>query len=566
MMISLNGHGLAAAAGARSIAAPQGAPIRVLGTRARGALEWLMNRFPAWLCLLLLAACTPQPETAAPAAANPPPAKGVQWVNVKDTADVEAAFAAARASGRPVFLYWGAVWCPPCNQVKSTIFTRGDFIAQSRHFVPVYLDGDAPSAQKLGQRFRVSGYPTMILLRADGAEVTRLAGAVEPSKYLQLLAHGLSGGQTARQALESALRGERLPAEDWRLLAYYAWETDEQQLVPRRDAAATLERLARACPAENREASARLALQAIAAAAANAGMGRNPGGIQRAAALARARSVIAAPELVRAHFDLVTGQADDIVGYATAPKSGERSQLVAAWNEALDRLAADASLPRAGRVWTVSARVALFRLGAKDTPLPATLLQQVREAVARAERATTDVNERQSVINSAGYALAQAGLLEESDALLRAELKRSHSPYYHMLGLASNAKKRGDAAAAIDWARQAFETAQGQATRVQWGGSYVAYLIELAPADAARIESAAQRVIAELDQAPDAFFARNRSVLERMHGRLAKWNRDGRNDAVLARLRQRLGATCGKLPAGDADRTACETLFARAQT
>ncbi len=522
-----------------------------------------MNRLPAWLCLLVLAACSRQPETAAPAAVQPPAAKGVQWVSVKEATDVEAAFAAARASGRPVFLYWGAVWCPPCNQVKSTIFTRGDFIEQSRHFVPVYLDGDVPSAQKLGKRFRVSGYPTMILLRADGAEVTRLAGAVDPSKYLQLLTHGLSGGQTARQALESALHGERLPAEDWRLLAYYSWETDEQQLVPRKEAAATLERLARACPAENREASARLALQAIAAAAADAGKRQTRGGIKPAEALARARSVIAVPELVRAHFDIVTGQADDIVGYATAPKSGARAQLAAAWIKALERLAADASLPQAGRVWTVSARVALFRLDAKDLPLPAGLQQQVREAVERADRATTDVNERQSVINSASHALAQAGLLEESDALLRAELKRSHSPYYHMLGLASNARKRGDAAAAIDWARQAFETAQGPATRVQWGGSYLAYLIELAPADAARIEFAAQRVLAELDQAPDAFFARNRSVLERMHGRLARWNRDGRNDAVLARLRQRLDATCGKLPAGDADRAACEALFTR---
>ena len=183
--------------------------------------------------------------------------------------------------------------------------------------------------------------------------------------------------------------------------------------------------------------------------------------------------------------------------------------------------------------------------------------------MARADRETTDLNERQSVIDSASDALAQAGLLEESDALLKAELGRSHSPYYHMLGLASNAKKRRDAAAAIDWARQAFETAKGQATRVQWGGSYVAYLIDLAPEDAARIESAAQLVIAELAASPDTFFARNRRVLERMSGRLTGWDRDGRNDAVLARLRERLGATCGKLPAGDPDRVSCDGLFTR---
>ena len=55
---------------------------------------------------------------------------------------IDAAFAKARAEGKPVFLYWGAVWCPPCNQVKATIFNRQDFIDRSRFFVPVYLDGD----------------------------------------------------------------------------------------------------------------------------------------------------------------------------------------------------------------------------------------------------------------------------------------------------------------------------------------------------------------------------------------------------------------------------------------
>src|SRR5690606_17283344 len=128
------------------------------------------------------------------------------------------------------------------------------------------------------------------------------------------------------------------------------------------------------------------------------------------------------------------------------------------------------------------------------------LLAEVREHVKQADRTTTDLNERQTVIATAGYLLTQAGLLDESDRLLQAELSRSHSPYYHMLGLASNARKRGTPEgrrAAIEWARRAYEAARGPATRLQWGNSYVGYLVELAPGDAARIEEAATAVVGE---------------------------------------------------------------------
>jgi hypothetical protein len=129
---------------------------------------------------------------------------------------------------------------------------------------------------------------------------------------------------------------------------------------------------------------------------------------------------------------------------------------------------------------------------------------------------------REVVVNEAAYVLAEAGLFEDSDALLTAELARSRTPYYHMLGLAANAKKRGDKAAAVAWTEKAYGAASGPATWLQWGVSYVNTLIDLAPDDAARIERAAIQVIDELEPDPDTFCDRNAG---RSGGTLA-WNRE----------------------------------------
>ena len=518
------------------------------------------NLILAIACTALVAACTKSTEPA-PKAVDAAKQASIAWVNTKTSADIDTAFSTAKTANKPVFLFWTAAWCPPCNHVKSTIFVRDDFVTKSRAFVPVYVDGDTPSGQALSKRFNVSGYPTMLLLKADGQEVTRLEGSVEPNKYMQLLEYGLSGGASARELLAAALGGKPLSAEDWRLLAYYSWGTDDQQLVPDKDAPATLLKLARSCPPEQREASSRLVLQALGAVA-SAKDDAKPS-IDKADAIASVKSVLARPELVREHYDQLAFSGDDIVGAITAPKSAERAELSKTWSDALDRLAQDPTLSHAGRIWVTNGKVALARLDNKDGALPAPLLDEVRAQAARADREVTDINERQSVIYSAGSMLARAGLLDESDALMTRELKRSHSPYYYMLVLASNAKKRNTPAgnvAAIDWARQAFETSVGPATRLEWGAAYVRYLIELAPRDAAQIEKAAASVIGELRSDPGAYSGRSKRTMERMSDRLITWNKNGSHDSVLSGLTAQIAPKC-ETAADGADRGACEGLF-----
>jgi thiol-disulfide isomerase/thioredoxin len=507
-----------------------------------------------------------QPASPGRAAAHgaQPSGEGIRWF----AGDVDSAFAQARRENKPLFLFWGAVWCPPCNQVKSTVFNRQDFVERSRVFIAVYVDGDAPAAQKLGARFKVGGYPTMVLFRPDGTEVTRLPGEVDAQRYMQVLALGMNATRSVQQLVALAGKGSqsaRLTAADWRLLAFYSWETDEQAVVPKAQVPATLARLAQAVPASAGDAATRLQLKALAAAA-SAPEKQRPA-IDRAVALARVHAVLADPVTARDQFSALVYAADDITLLLTADGSAERAQLAAAWDAALVRFADDVRLSQSDRLTALVARVQLERklAGAVDgAPLPAALVDSARGAAARADRDTTDRYERQSVISTAAYLLREAGQIDESDALLRRELARSPAPYYFMMSLGSNAKKRGDAAAALNWYQQGYETAVGPATRLQWGAAYVRNLIELAPLEAARIEGAARSIIGELEPQPETFHARNGAVLARFGRGLNDWAAAHGEERVLARLRGQMNAVCGKLPAGAPERATCERALAAA--
>jgi hypothetical protein len=180
-----------------------------------------------------------------------------------------------------------------------------------------------------------------------------------------------------------------------------------------------------------------------------------------------------------------------------------------------------------------------------------------RDAPPHADSETKDPYARQAVIDAAADALMQAGLLDDAEKLLKAELKRSHSPYYFMVDLAEVAKKRGDNAAALDWYAQSYAAAKGPATRVQWGTRYVNAITELKPQDIAGVERTADSVIAELEPVPDTFYDRNLRALERMGRKLNDWSKEPEQKAALGRIRGQMDAVCAKLPAGDSARAKC---------
>ncbi|MFO1285213.1 MAG: thioredoxin family protein [Rubrivivax sp.] len=549
--------------------APVAASLAAWRRSARAlALAPLLTLAPT-LTSPLLAAFAPAAHAAGMPSAN------VAWLSAAADADIERVFARARAEKKPLLLYWGATWCPPCNQLKATLFNRQEFAALSKNFVAVHVDGDLPGAQKLGSRFKVSGYPTTVLFTPEGQEITRLPGEVDAPQALAVLQLGLSGGRPVKAVLAEALAGKPLKANEWRLLAFYSWETDEQQLVPdKADVPLTLAKLAAAsaAPAPNATADAetntRLWLKALAAS--DDGKGLKADDMLRE----RVRKVLAAPAVARAQMVVLTNGAAVIVRTLEDDDSQRRAPLVAAFDAALVRLAADATLSRADRLGALIARIDLARLASDKDPkegkeakesvhpkLPEPLLADLRVHVARDDREISDGYERQAVITAAGYALGRAGLWAESEALLKANLAKSHSPYYLMSQLASNARKLGKKDEALRWYGEAFDKSTGPATRLQWGSGYLAALVDLAPQDTARIEKVAAALLREAGGDSGAFEGRSARSLQRAGNKLLAWNGDGRHAAVMKRLQGQLDTVCAKVEAADGQRAACEKLL-----
>ncbi len=513
--------------------------------------------FAGALALLPLGASSATPASSANGSA------GIDWKFAADDTEVDAAFALAKAERKPVFLYWGASWCPPCNQVKATLFNRQDFIERSRAFVPVYIDGDKPGSQKLGARFKVRGYPTMVLFRADGSELTRLPGEVAASQYAEVLSLSMAARRPIKDVVADArdqTRSASLDAAEWRMLAFYSWATDERQIVGPSEVPGLLNQLAANCPARLADTSDRLLLQALAANA-----DAKPAS---AAVRQRVTKLLDDTRRSRSQMDLLGNQSADLAKALTATGSAERAQLLGHFDAALKRLAADASLSRADRLTAQLARVDLARLDLDKDAKPVmaqSTLRSIREQVARDDREITDGYERQAVITTAAYLLAHAGLMTESDQLLKANLTRSHSPYYLMSALASNAKSRGDKAEALRWYGQAHARSEGAATRLQWGASHLAALVDLTPDDSQAIENTARQIFDEAGKQSDSFYERSGRSLQRISSKLLAWPDTAANDkqaqGVLARLQVQIDGICAKLPSADDSRKVCNALL-----
>lgn len=521
-----------------------------------------MIRRIACLSLLVLAAChkaaAPVPQTAHPDAPS-----GIAWFE----GSVEDALVAARRENRPVLLYWGARWCPYCHTLKSTVFSRPDFMAKTRLFLTVYLDGDDPGAQRWGDAFHIQGYPTLIILDPDRHEIMRLGAGREVTQYAAALDVALENVQPADALLQSASTGRALNLEECRRLAYNSWELASIDASSFAAQAAALSAAAEGCPASAtlERASLRAYAAFYAANAEEAALERPHA--QPSALLATLQDQVL--DVLEQH-DRAVSCADALAMLDDAFFESVRARGEPIIDRLRDAYVADmrdASVdPRyalADQLGFVDAQLrALKDLAAPKTSLPADFVAMAHQRIDTALANEQDPHVRAGLVN------ASLGILEDLDdlpaayQLAHAEIARASSPYYYKADLAGIAEKMGRRQEALTLLEEAYRESQGSATRFQWGQLYLSGLLRMSPDDAERIAKAGDAVLGELD-GPDRIYRRARLRLQRIDRELRAWN-DAANGAhadVLKSLHARMQQICVKIPETDAARSSCDAFL-----
>ncbi|MFA9453805.1 MAG: protein-disulfide reductase DsbD family protein [Candidatus Aminicenantaceae bacterium] len=98
----------------------------------------------------------------------------------------------AVAQGKPVFIDFMADWCIPCKELDKFTFSEPEVVEMSRGFMMLKVDltsSSDPERQRLKNRFRVKGVPTLVFLHGDGSEATELreVGFIEKDVFLEKL-------------------------------------------------------------------------------------------------------------------------------------------------------------------------------------------------------------------------------------------------------------------------------------------------------------------------------------------------------------------------------------------
>ena len=88
---------------------------------------------------------------------------------------------------KPIFLDAYASWCGPCKMLKSRVFNNEEVGSYyNDNFINMKMDMEKGEGKALARKYRVTAYPSLFFINADGSVRKKAVGYHNPDQIIQL--------------------------------------------------------------------------------------------------------------------------------------------------------------------------------------------------------------------------------------------------------------------------------------------------------------------------------------------------------------------------------------------
>jgi len=133
------------------------------------------------------------------------------------SASYQDALAAASADGKFVFIDFYTTWCGPCKRLEEVTYRDSGVAGLLSDVVCLKFDAENGAGVDLADTYRVSAYPTLVLLGSDGNEIDRHIGYLDPGEFVQVFGDYRRGVNTVEDYRRRVAENPD-DAESWKVL------------------------------------------------------------------------------------------------------------------------------------------------------------------------------------------------------------------------------------------------------------------------------------------------------------------------------------------------------------